>query len=198
MATDIKRIISNLLEFYEFSNQTIISVGAGGGQFVEYGRTAKSVIAIDSDSEALARLSESLTKANLAEKFTLIHSDFYQVNLKADVVIFEFCLHEMSDPAKAIRHAQSMAPTVLITDHGTDSEWAYIVDEREKVANSWAAVNQFPAKSIRQYGAIQAFHDYNELYNRVSIQGENTISRIAKFKEQQDITIPMTYAFAQL
>lgn len=44
MATDINQIIDNLLNFYDFKNQTVISVGAGGGQFFEYGYIPKHVI----------------------------------------------------------------------------------------------------------------------------------------------------------
>jgi hypothetical protein len=32
MATDLNLIITNLLAFYDFTNKTIVSVGAGGGQ----------------------------------------------------------------------------------------------------------------------------------------------------------------------
>lgn len=38
MATDTKKIINNLLEFYDFNNRTIIKFGAGGGQLIEFGR----------------------------------------------------------------------------------------------------------------------------------------------------------------
>ena len=55
------------------------------------------------------------------------------MNKRGDVVMFEFCLHEMKDPVAAINHALTMAPTVLITDHWSGSEWAYVVDEEEKV-----------------------------------------------------------------
>lgn len=198
MATDIKKMISNLMEFYDFNNQTIITVGSGGGQFIEYGRVSKNVIAIDNDEIALQKLKENLVKSGLDSKFTLIHSDFYLTNLKADVVMFEFCLHEMKDPLAAIKHAQTMAPNILITDHWPDSKWAYYVDEEEKVKKSWAAINSLSTKKVQKYDGLQLFNDYEEIYQKVKVQGENSIKRIAEFKDKKNITIPMSYGFALL
>jgi predicted RNA methylase len=196
MATDIKRIIRNLLEFYDFNNQTVISVGAGGGQFIEYGHAAKHVIAIDNDKEALIRLEVNLLKSQLQDKFSLINSDFYLVNKKADVVMFEFCLHEMKNPESAINHAFTMAPNILINDHWPNSEWAYIVDEKEKVINGWEALNRFNIIKIQRYDTVQFFHDYEELFQKVKFQGENSINRISQYIGKKDITIPMSYGFA--
>src|SRR5512145_1567490 len=123
MATDIKTIITNLLSFYNFKDQTIISVGAGGGQFIEYARSAQKVYAVDNDKEALNRLHDNLLKANLKDKFTLIHNEFEKINLKGDVVLFEFCLHEMEDAEASIKWALTMAPSVVISDHSPNSEW---------------------------------------------------------------------------
>ena len=36
------------------------------------------------------------------------------VILHGDVVYFEFCLHEMDDPAKALIHAKSLAPDIVV------------------------------------------------------------------------------------
>ena len=196
MATDTKKIIENLLEFFDFNNQTIISVGAGGGQFIEYGRVSKQVIAVDNDKEALSRLENSLQKSQLLHKFALINSDFYLFNRKGDVVMFEFCLHEMKDPEAAINHALTMAPIILINDHWPSSEWAYIVDEKEKVINSWKALKRFDLKKIQQYDTVQFFHDYDELFQKVKVQGENSINRISQYKDKKDFTIPMSYGFA--
>ena len=196
MATDIKKMIENLLEFYDFNNKTIISVGAGGGQFIEYGRTSQQVIAIDHDKEALNKLEESLKKTQFMDKFTLIHSDFYLVNKKGDVVMFEFCFHEMKNAEAAINHALTMAPNILINDHWPDSEWAYIVDEKEKVINSWEVLKKFHLKKVQRHDTVQFFHDYGELFQKVQVQGENSINRISRYKDKKDFTIPMSYGFA--
>jgi precorrin-6B methylase 2 len=196
MATDIRIMIDNLLKFYEFNNQIVISVGAGGGQFIEYARNSRHVIAIDNDKEALSKLENALQNLQLKDKFTLINSDFYKVNKKGDIVLFEFCLHEMKDAEAAINHALTMAPGILIADHWPDSEWAYIVDEKEKVISSWEAIKKFKIKKVRQYNTVQFFHNYEELFIKINVQGENSIRRIGRYKDKKNFTIPMSYGFA--
>ncbi len=195
MATNVKAIIANLLSFYNFENQTIISVGAGGGQFIEYARAAQKVYAVDNNNEALNKLNDSLIKANLADKFTLIHAEFEQVNLTGDVVLFEFCLHEMKDAGVAIERALTMAPIVLISDHLPNSEWAFIVGEKRKVANSWNAIKNFNLRKYQAYDTCQYFTDYEELYQKVKGQGNEVIKEISKFVNQTCIEIPMSYGF---
>jgi 16S rRNA G966 N2-methylase RsmD len=196
MATDVRKMIDNLLKFYEFNNKTVISIGAGGGQFIEYGRNSRHVIAIDNDEEALNKLECALHNLQLKDKFTLINSDFYKVIKKGDVVLFEFCLHEMKDTETAINHALTMASSIIVTDHWPNSEWAYIVDEKEKVINSWEALKKFKIKKVRRYNTVQFFRDYEELFLKVNVQGENSIKRIDQYKDKKDFTIPMSYGFA--
>jgi predicted RNA methylase len=195
MATDVKTIIANLLSFYGFENKTIISVGAGGGQFIEYAREAQKVYAVDNDKEALNILNGNLIKANLADKFMLIHAEFEQVNLRGDVVLFEFCLHEMEDAEVAIKRALTMAPVVLISDHLPNSEWAYIVGEEQKAANSWRAIESFNLRKHQSYNAVQRFADYEELYQKTKGQGDEVIKRISTFINQTGFEIPMSYGF---
>jgi hypothetical protein len=42
MATDYALMIENLLSFYDFNDKSMIAIGAGGGQFVAYGRAPRS------------------------------------------------------------------------------------------------------------------------------------------------------------
>ena len=196
MATDINKIIANLLEFYSFQNKTIITVGAGGGQLIEYGRVSKYVVAVDYDLEALGKLQVNLEKAGLDDKFELLHSDFYLSNVKGDVVMFEFCLHEMEHPESALKHALSLAPDILLLDHWPDSQWAFFGDEDQKIIKSWEALNSFPVKKIQKFDTVQFFHNYEELYQKVKPQGENSINRIKGFQGRIDFAIPMSYGFA--
>lgn len=198
MVKDIQEIIDNLLNFYDFQNKTIVSVGIGGGQFLAYSKVAKHVIAIDNDLDALNKLKEKLVQNELSEKFTLIHSDFRNVKVKGDVVLFEFCLHEMNEPQKMLEYAKNMAEDIVVADHGTNSEWAYVADEKEKSENSWLQVLNNPAQRITTYKAEQFFEDYSELFEKVKIQGENSIERIEKFKQCRKFVIPMEYTFALL
>jgi hypothetical protein len=196
VATDIKKIISNLFAFYDFTDRIVLSVGAGGGQFVEYGRAARGVIAIDQDLAALEKLHESVAAAGLDEKFTIVHSDFLSSDVKADVVLFEFCLHEMPDPAAAVRRARTLAPEVLILDHAPGSDWSAAAAEDEKVAHLWADFSMSAFRKVQTYHAVQKFGDYDELFQKVKGQGEVSLERIQRFRNERDIVIPMIYRFA--
>jgi len=195
MATDIKKVIENLLGFYDFDDKVIVSVGAGGGQLIEYGRNAKRVIALDNDAQAIGRLKEALERNGLAEKFSPQVKDFYEAELKGDVVLFEFCLHEMSDPARAIEHAKSMSNDVVVFDH-LPGEWAHYINETEKVRRSWAAVEEHGFRKKITFEAVQSFKDHEELLNKVRSQGEESMRRIARFKTQENIAIKMPYCVA--
>ncbi len=198
MATDIKAIIKNLVDFYDFKNKNILSIGAGGGQLVEYARDAKEVFAVDNDLNALKRLEESISNKGLSDKFKIIHNDFYNVNISCDVVLFEFCLHEMVDALKAIHHAKTLGGDVIIIDHWKESDWAFFIDEEEKVVQSWSAVEANGYQKFIVYESVQRFADYNELYNKVSVMGETSIARIEKFINQKDFEIPMSYVIVKV
>lgn len=193
MATDIKTIVANLLAFYDFRDKTVISVGAGGGQLIEYGRTAGKVIAVDNDPSAMEKLRENLKLSGLEDKFTTVLEDFDRTASRGDAVLFEFCLHEMSDPEAAVKHARSLAPDVIIFDHWPGSEWSYIAAEEAKVAAGWQALMHFAIKKEQKHDAVQVFKDYEELYTKVKGQGATSIARIAKYKGKTDIVIPMSY-----
>ncbi len=195
MAIDLQKMINNLLAFYEFDNKKVLSIGAGG-QFYHYGVKAKEVIAVDSDKAALNFLKDSIEKENLTEKFTLIHSDFYKFKDHGDVLMFDFCLHEIPNPEKAIQHALTMSSDIVINDHWPSSEWAYITDEEVKATNSWKAIENTNPRIIKKIDTLQFFQDFEELYNKVKVQGERTIQRIEKYKGMENFNIPMSYGLA--
>ncbi len=196
MAADYQKMVADLLAFYDLKDKTVLSVGAGGGQLIEYGRAAGQVLALDSDAQALERLRENLKAAGLEDKFSPILGDFFEVDLKADAVLFEFCLHEMADPAAAVERARGMAPAVIVFDHWPGSPWSFIAAEEKKVAASWTSLDRFPVKKTRMFETVQFFNDYEQLYQRAKGQGETTLARIAAFKGQTDIRIPMSYGLA--
>ena len=193
MVIDLEKIIDNLLDFYDFKDKTVISIGAGGGQFYEYAFKTKHVTAVDNDKGALEKLKESIRKENLFDKFRFIHADFYRVKEKGDLLMFDFCLHEIPNPKKAIQHALTMSSDILINDHWVESEWAYIVDEDEKVRKSWEAMEKFNIRKIKRYDTFQFFNNYEELFNKVKGQGYNSIKRIERYVDKKDIRIPMSY-----
>jgi hypothetical protein len=196
MVTNINEIISNLLSFYDFEDKIVVAVGSGGGQLIEYARPARQVLAVDSDAEALEELKKSLRSHRLENKFGIYHSDFDRTSLKGDVVLFEFCLHEMKDPIQAIMHARASAPDVVIVDHLPDSEWAYYVAEDEKAWAVWDAVHKCGTKKRATFAATQYFGDYRELQGRVEPMGDVSVHRIRRFSSVLDIQIPMRYGLA--
>jgi len=198
LATDYQRIIGNLFDFFDFSGRTVISVGAGGGQLIDYGRPAARVVAVDRDAAALNVLRGRLASAGLIDKFVLVLSDFLGFRASADVVLFEFCLHEMPDPFAALAHARTLAPAVVVMDHWPGSEWAFLVAEEDKAAAAWAAVILSEPERTISFEASQFFNDYEELWQKVHVQGETSLARIEKYKGRANITIPMSYGFARL
>jgi NAD(P)-dependent dehydrogenase (short-subunit alcohol dehydrogenase family) len=196
VAADYKKLIADLLAFYNFKDRTVLAVGAGGGQLIEYGRAAARVLALDNDALALDKLRENLKAAGLENKFSPLLGDFYAVDLKADVVLFEFCLHEMSDPGAAVERARGLAPDVVVLNHWPGSEWSFIAAEEDKVAASWGSLVRFPVKKTRSYADAQSFNDYEELYQKVKGQGETSLRRIEMYRGRTGIRIPMSYGLA--
>ncbi|MGB8951357.1 MAG: class I SAM-dependent methyltransferase [Candidatus Aminicenantales bacterium] len=198
MATDINLVINNLLAFYDFSRKRIISVGSGGGQLASYGKVPESILAVDHDQQAIEQLKERVKALGLENKYEFLCGDYYQLKQKADAVLFEFCLHEMADAAKAIAKAVKMAKDIIVIDHALESEWAYIVSEEEKVKKTWQALEKFSIYTKQTYNTRHLFHDYRELYDKVAVQGEITVKRIKKFRKARDFSIPFSYTLAWL
>lgn len=198
VAADYKKMVADLLAFYDFKDKLILTVGAGGGQLIEYGRTARKVLALDNDAQALERLRENLRIAGLEDKFEPVLGDFFTIALEADVILFEFSLHEMADPGAALERARRLAPAVVVFDHGPGSLWSYIAAEEDKVVAAWAAVCRFPVKKTGMYEGVQAFPGYEELFQKVKGQGEISLARIERYRGQAGIRIPFTYGLASI
>lgn len=198
MATDIAAILRNLESFYDFTDKSVLHVGAGGGQIIGYAAKTRSVLAVDSDPSAVALLEAAIRDRGLKDRFTVVQREFGAVEAQADVVFFEFCLHEMDDPAGALLHARSIAPEILILDHAPRSRWAWHTCETEKAERSWASVRRGPVVREAFFEAVQEFRDYAELRTRLQPLGAPALSRIRKFEGRRDIRIEMGYAVALL
>jgi predicted RNA methylase len=196
MATDYQRIIRNLQEFVDFTGRAVIAVGAGGGQLVEYGRGTAKTVAVDRDPAALDVLRKRAAQAGLADKFVLVRADFMEFRERGDIVLFEFCLHEIPDPGAALAQALTLAPAVVVMDHWPGSEWAFMASEEDKAAAAWAAIRASRPEKIVSFDAVQVFKDYEELRLKLQGQGQTSLDRIARFMGRTDITIPMSYGFA--
>jgi Methyltransferase domain len=198
MAADIAAIVRNLEAFYDFAGKTVLHAGAGGGQFIGYARRAGRVVAVDPDPEAVDRLKSAVRDADLEERFHVLQADLMNVAERTDVVLFEFCLHEIPDPALALAHARTLAPETLVADHAAGSEWSWYCGEEEKVVRSWTAVDGTrPIRGARFLGT-QVFGDYTALEAKIGMLGEPTLGRIARFRDRSDFRIEMPYRFALL
>ncbi len=193
MAVNTNEIINNIENFIKLDNKIILSVGSGGGQLVGYGKNAKKIIAIDNDFSALNKLKNVIQSKELNSNYEYLCDDFMNIKISADIVFFEFSLHEMINPVKAIKHAKTITPTVIILDHNIESNWLYIVCEENKVAISDNAIMNIGVKNKIVYSIEQYFKDYKSIKNKVESQGNEAILRIEKYKNQNDIKIKMKY-----
>jgi hypothetical protein len=198
MATDIAKVLANLTSFYDFRNKSVVHVGAGGGQFVGYASDTRHVLAVDPDAAALGPLRAAIEKLALDDRFTIRQARFEALTDPADVVFFEFCLHEMDDPETALRHARALAPDTLIIDHAPESPWAWHTAETEKAARSWAAVERAGVIDDRAFVGRQLFADVEALVARVASLGEPALSRARALGGAGTIEIEMIYRVALL
>jgi SAM-dependent methyltransferase len=198
VATDLRQIVLELSRFYDFNDKTVVDVGAGGGQLVEYARPAQRVTAVDKEAPALKRLAERLDECGLADKFTLLEGDFLDLRPRGDVVLFEFCLHQFADPARALAHARELAPEILVLDHATRSRWSFYAAEEGIVEAASKAVEGATIREQRTVDALQRFPDYAALETRLAAQGPTSLERIGALRGQKDIAIPMPYRLALL
>ena len=193
MATDIAAILQSLESCYDFAGRSVIHVGAGGGQLIGYAGRARDVLGVDPDAGAVERLRTAIREGGLGDRFRVLQGDVQSVSVHADVVFFEFCLHEIVDPLTALRHARTLAPDVLVVDPAPGSAWAWHLCETEKVLRGWAAAARFPRTLDRTFQGVQRFHDHAELLARVQALGDCAVRRLREFEGRQDISIDMPY-----
>lgn len=198
MATDIARVIANLTSVYSFADKSVVHVGAGGGQFIGYAAQARHVLAVDPDPAAVARLRAALETLGLANQVTVREGGFESIREAADVVFFEFCLHEMQDPDALLRHARTLAPETLVIDHAPESRWAWHTAETEKATRSWQAVERAGMRVDRRFVGRQRFASVAELVARVESQGEPAVGRARAVEDASGIDIEMIYRVAVL
>ena len=196
MATDIETVLRNIESCYDFTGRSVIHVGAGGGQSVRCAGRARRVLGVDHDSAAVKRLEQAIREQGLEDRFRAVRGDILAVRERADVVFFEFCLHEIVDPRAALRHARNLAPETLVVDPAVDSRWAWIVCETEKAQRGWAAVERYQLALDRTFPGVQRFRDQTELLTRVEGLGDCALRRASEYAGQRDFSIDMPYRVA--
>jgi 2-polyprenyl-3-methyl-5-hydroxy-6-metoxy-1,4-benzoquinol methylase len=198
MATDFANVLANLTSFYDFRNKSVVHVGAGGGQFIGCASDTRHVLAVDPDAYALETLRAAIEKHGLGDRVTVRQARFESLSDQADVVFFEFCLHEMDDPEAALRHARALAPETLVIDHAPASRWAWHTAETEKAARSWAAVERAGVSADQVFVGRQLFADVDALVTRLASLGEPAMSRARALGGAAGIDIEMIYRVALL
>ncbi len=198
MAADYRKLTENLTSFFDFTDKVVLYVGAGGRQLLEPSIRTRKVIAIDQDVEALRPLKASVSAKSMQDSVQVVESSFEEIAIPGDVVYFDFGLHEMADPQKALTHARRLAPDIVVFDHLPDSEWIFYAVEEEKVRHSDDALERFGIRRRETFHAEQRFRDYDELLQKVSVQGPVAVQRAARFAGVRNIVIPMSYHLALL
>ncbi len=193
MATDYAQVTQNLCRFYDFKSKVVLYVGAAGRQLLGPDSGVRKLVAIDKNAEGLRQLKAEVAAKGLEDTVEVLAAGFEEVQRRADAVYFEFCLHEMEDPEKALAHAQSLAPDVVVYDHSPGSQWIYLAAEEEKVARSTAAMQRFGIRRRENFSAQQRFANYAELLAIMGPQGPQAVERIQRFRDAAEIVIPMAY-----
>jgi hypothetical protein len=195
VAVDRDQLRNDLRRFYDFTGRVTLYVGAGGGQLLDASFGAKKIIAIDQDRASLERLYEAAVGNAGIE---IIQSSFEEIKRPADVVYFEFCLHEMRDPSGMLAHARTLAPETVVFEHAVDSDWTYYAGEEDAVGRAAEALQGFTILRRQTVSLEQRFRDYDELFEKVRSQGDPAIERIRQFAGAKDIVIPIKCQLLQL
>jgi hypothetical protein len=196
--TDYAKLSENLSRFYDFTGKVVLFIGAGSKQLLDPATHTKKMVAIDKDAGALQELRAKIAAQGLQDSVEVVSASFEELTVRGDVVYFEFCLHEMDDPEKALRHAKALAPDVVVYDHSPGSEWIYYGAEEDKVASSYAVMERFGIRKRETFVAEQRFANYDELLAKVCPQGGLAIERTKRFLKVRNIVIPMKYAVSLL
>lgn len=191
VVADYPKLAGNLRSFYDFTGKVVLVVGAGGGQLFDPTVQPKKVIAIDPDAEALKQLEAKVAAAGRQDGVEYVAADFETVRTPGDVVYFEFCLHEMPDPKRALAHARTLAPDVVVFDHAPDSEWSFYAAEDDKVRSSSDALRGLLSRRCAAFRNEQRFEDYVELLVKLTPQGPVATQRAESFAGATNIVIPM-------
>jgi hypothetical protein len=217
MAADYAKMSDDLCRFYDFSGKVVLFIGAAGRQLLPFPpaqnltapsdgnpiqakdrlgsatRPVKKLIAIDRDITALEALRADIAAKGLQNIVEVIGGDFEEVTAHGDAIYFEFCLHEMDDPDRALRHAKSLASDIVVYDHSAGSEWIFYGAEEDKVARSSAEMQRFGIRQRLAFEGEQRFATYDELLAKVASQGPLAVERAQRFAGAKDIVIPFSY-----
>ncbi len=193
MPTDYPKMSENLCRFYDFTGKIVLYVGAAGRQLLDPGLPVKKMIAIDKLGEGLTELQKRIAVEKRSDRVQVISSGFEQITMRGDVVYFEFCLHEMDDPAQALQHAKSLATDIVVYDHSVGSEWSYLGAEEDLVVRSTEAMRRMGIRKRETFLLQQTFDDFAQLRAKLEPRGPVALERIQRFATVERIAIPMPH-----
>jgi 2-polyprenyl-3-methyl-5-hydroxy-6-metoxy-1,4-benzoquinol methylase len=194
LVVDRSKLTANLIRFYDFNGKRVLYVGSGGGQLLGPDSGVREVVAIDSNGEALEGFRKVAKTKWAGIPIQFVPRKFETVDMKGDVIYFEFCLHQMADPLKALEHARSLAPDIVVMDHLPNSEWMFYAAEENLALQSTKAAEAFGIRNRETLLAEQRFKDYEEIATRLSGQGELSKKRLLSLKGAKDIRLRMDYS----
>jgi len=198
MAADYALLTKSLSGFYDFAGKIILIVGAGHGHLLDPAISVKKLIAVDRDLAALREFQQKFSAGPAKFPVEVLHGNFEEVTALADVVYFEFCLHEIADPFAALKRARTLAPDVVVFDHSPDSQWIFYAAEEDLVRRSSSAMRNFGIRRSASIRTAQTFRTGAELLSKVSAQGPVAVSRAERFVNSADFAISMTCELALL
>jgi hypothetical protein len=198
LAADYGQFTENLSRFYDFTGKVVLFVGAGRRQLFDFSVKTKRIIAIEQDADVASQLKANIRTKGIEDSVDVVCANFEEVTSSGDVVYFEFCLHEMPDPQRALAHAKTLARDIVLFDHLPDSEWAFCAAEEEKVQRSAEVIAGFAVRRRQTFCTAQSFKDYAELLAKISAQGQVAIERAQRFRGATNIIIPMSCELALL
>ncbi len=114
----------------------------------------------------------------------VVRANFEDVPVSGDVVYFEFCQHEMDDLRKALSHASTLAPDIVVFDHLPGSEWVFCGAEGDKVRRSAEAMERFGVRRRETFRTEQRFRDHAGLLAKVTVQGATAIQESAPLRSR--------------
>ena len=193
MVVDRSELTANLMKFYRFKGKSALCIGAGGGLLLDPKCGVAKVVAVDRDAKALQKFREDARTRWAGTPMRFIPRMFEEVNVRADVVYLEFCMHMMEDPRKALEHARSLAPDIVAIDHLPGSRWVYYWAGEKEVSGSTEALESFGVRRRQELAAEQRFEDWRALAARLSEEGEESRRRVMELKGVTGIRMPMDY-----
>jgi len=193
LVVDRAELSSSLTRFYDFKGKSALYVGAGRGQLLGPTSGVAKVAAIDRDPGSLDGFRKEAATEWAGIPVEFIPRDFEKVDVRGDVVYFEFCMHYMRDPEGTLRHARSLAPEILVMDHLPGSKWVYYWAGEDTVRRSTRAIESFGVRRKEEHAAEQRFEDWNALATRLSEEGEESRRRVLELEGARDIRMRMDY-----